>query len=109
MSNSPHAAILILVIAFVTFLLRFLPFFVFSGKRKIPDYILYLGRVLPYAIMGMLVVYCLRQTSFSDVSLWIPQALAAAVVIGLHVWKRNTILSILGGTVLYMVLVQAVF
>ena len=107
--NTLHSIVLILVIAGVTMLLRFLPFAVFSGKRRVPEYILYLGTVLPYAIIGMLIVYCLRSVQFRDVSLWLPSALCVAVVAALHVWKRNTILSIVCGTVLYMILVQTVF
>ena len=107
--NSLHSIVLILVIAGVTMLLRFLPFAAFSGKRRVPDYILYLGSVLPYAIMGMLIVYCLRSVQFTALSGWLPSAVCVAVVAALHVWKRNTILSIVCGTVLYMILIQTVF
>lgn len=107
--STMHSVILIVVIAGVTMLLRFLPFAVFSGKHKVPDYILYLGNVLPYAIIGMLIVYCLRNVQITVMSDWLPSLIAVAVVVGLHIWKRNTILSIVSGTLLYMVLVQAVF
>ena len=70
---------------------------------------LYLGRVLPPAIIAMLIVYCLRGVSFSTPGGWVPQLLCVAVVAGLHLWKHNNLLSIFGGTILYMVLVQAVF
>ena len=103
-----HAAALVAVIAAVTIALRFAPFLLLRG-RETPKFIAYLGRVLPYAIMGMLVVYCLRGTSFAGVSNWLPQLIATAVVVALHVWKRNTLLSIIAGTALYMILVQAVF
>ena len=103
-----HAAALVAVIAAVTIALRFAPFLLLRG-RETPKFIAYLGRVLPYAIMGMLVVYCLRGTSFAVVSNWMPQLIATAVVILLHVWKKNTLLSIIAGTALYMVLVQLVF
>ncbi len=102
------AVILIAVSAGVTALLRFLPF-VLLGSRKTPGFITYLGRVLPYAIMGMLVVYCLRNITPLVWPHGLPELLAAAAVVLLHLWKRNTLLSIAGGTVLYMVLVQFVF
>ena len=103
-----HAAALVAVIAGVTIALRFAPFLLLRG-RETPKFIAYLGRVLPYAIMGMLVVYCLRGTSFAMVSNWMPQTIATTLVVALHVWKRNTLLSIIAGTACYMVLVQLVF
>lgn len=108
MSDS-HAALLIAVVALVTISLRFLPFFVFGGKRETPKFVAYLGKVLPFAIMGMLVVYCLRNISFSAMPFGIPELIACALVVGLHLWKRNTLLSIIGGTLCYMFLVQIVF
>ena len=107
--NRTHSFLLIAVISSVTILLRFLPFWLFGGKRKTPEIILYLGRVLPCAIMGMLVVFCLKNVSVYAPPHGIPEAAACAAVILLHVWKRNTLLSILGGTALYMFLVQMVF
>ena len=104
-----HAVLLVAVTSAVTILLRFLPFAVFSGNRKTPAYVTYLGKVLPYAIMGMLVVFCLKGGSLTAAPYGIPEAIACALVILLHVWKRNTLISILGGTVCYMVLVQMVF
>ena len=104
-----HSAKLIAVIALVTIALRFLPFVIFSGKRQTPAYISYLGKVLPFSIMGMLVVYCLRNISFSAAPFGIPELLSCAVVAALHLWKRNTLLSIAAGTVFYMLLVQTVF
>ena len=98
-----RAAALIAVCAGVTMLLRFLPFLMFGGKKEVPGYITYLSGVLPYAIMGMLVVYLFAGTH------GIPEILASAAVVGLHVWKRNTLLSIAVGTVFYMFLVQVVF
>ena len=103
-----HAAALVAVIAAVTIALRFAPFLLLRG-RETPKFIAYLGRVLPYAIMGMLVVYCLRGTTFSNICNWLPQLIATAAVVLLHLWKRNTLLSIIVGTALYMVLVQVVF
>ena len=104
-----HAVILIAIIAAVTMLLRFLPFLIFNGNHEVPRYILYLGDKLPYAIMGMLIMYCLRGVSFGALAGWLPSLLAVAAVVALHVWKRNTLLSIIGGTALYMFLVQVVF
>ena len=104
-----HAVLLVAVTSAVTILLRFLPFAIFSGNRKTPAYVTYLGKVLPYAIMGMLVVFCLKGVSLTAAPYGIPEAIACVLVILLHVWKRNTLISILGGTVCYMVLVQMVF
>jgi len=104
-----HAIATIAVVALVTAGLRFLPFLIFGENRKTPPLITYLGQVLPYAIMGMLVVYCLKDVSFVSGSFGIPEALGCAAVALLHIWKRNTLLSIGSGTVLYMLLVQLVF
>ncbi len=102
-----NAAILIAVMAIVTALLRFLPFIVF--KRSTPEYISYLGRVLPAALIGMLVIYCLKDVSVTAAPHGLPELIAAAVVVGLQAWKRNSLLSILSGTVVYMLMVQLVF
>ncbi len=99
----------IAVIALVTALLRFLPFFVFDRGRKTPKLLEKLGRILPYAIMGMLVVYCLKGVSFTGVSGFLPELIACVVTGALYIWRRNTLLSILCGTVCYMLLVQLVF
>ena len=104
-----HSILIVAVVAIVTIALRFLPFLIFGGKKKIPETILYLGKVLPYAIMGMLVIYCLRSFGLADMNTGIAQILSCAVVVLLHLWKRNTLFSIVGGTVIYMVLVQVVF
>ena len=104
-----HAALIIVVAGAVTLLIRFLPFLIFNGKRETPPYIIYLGKVLPYAIMGMLVIYCLRGISFTATANYLPELIACAVVVLAHVWKRNTLLSIISGTVCYMLLVQFVF
>ena len=97
------------VIALVTAAIRFLPFWVFRGGRPVPPMVEKLGRVLPAAIMGMLVVYCLKAVSFSALGGWVPALAACVVTAALHVWKRNTLLSIIAGTVCYMILVQMVF
>lgn len=97
------------VIVLVTVLTRFLPFLIFGENRKTPAVVTYLGRVLPYAVMAMLCVYCLKGLSFSAPGEYLPELLCTALVAGLHVWKRNTLLSIGVGTVAYMLLVQLVF
>lgn len=107
--DKTHAIALIAVTALVTALLRFLPFAIFSGKRETPAIIRYLGHVLPYAIMAMLVVYCLKGISFLAAPYGLPELIASLVVILLHAWKRNTLLSIVTGTVSYMLLIQFVF
>ncbi len=99
----------IAVMAIVTFLTRAAPFLLFDRGGEPPKVVLYLGRVLPPAIIAMLIVYCLRGVSFASPAGWIPAAVSCAVVVALHLWKGNDLLSIFGGTVLYMVLVQAVF
>ena len=104
-----HDALLIVVAVLVTAATRFIPFLIFGEKRKTPPIIEYLGTVLPCAIMGMLVVYCLKDVSFLKGSYGIPELIACVVVAALHVWKRNSLLSIGGGTVCYMLLVQLVF
>ena len=99
----------IAVMAVITFLTRALPFLLFDRGESPPKIVLYLGRVLPPAIIAMLIIYCLRGVSFATPGGWVPQLLCVAVVAGLHLWKHNNLLSIFGGTILYMVLVQAVF
>lgn len=104
-----YVILAIAISAFVTLALRALPFIVFGNGRKLPSSIEYLGKTLPYAVMGMLVVYCLKETTFVSVSHWMPQLIAGVLVVATYVWKRSTILSILTGTISYMILVQFVF
>lgn len=106
MNNTLYAFLVVLVIAAVTAFLRFLPFFIFDGKRSVPKVIQYLGLVLPYAIMAMLVVYCLKDISFTKYTDWLPEFISVLGVVILHVWKRNTLFSIVGGTACYMLLVR---
>ena len=108
MNETLHSVLLVAVISAVTVLLRFLPFMIF-GKRETPKFVLYLGRVLPFAVMGMLVVYCLKGVSFVAFPYGIPEFLSVMLVVLLHLWKRNTLLSIIGGTACYMLLMQLVF
>lgn len=108
MTNVQYA-LMVLVMAAVTAAIRFLPFLIFNGKRETPAFITYLGRVLPYAVMGMLVVFCFKSVSFLKTPFGVPELIAGAVVVGLHAWRRNTLLSILSGTAVYMLLIQLVF
>lgn len=117
----------IAVMAVVTFLTRFLPFLLFDRGEEPPKLVLYLGRVLPPAVIAMLIIYCLRNPALAvspdlteNLSVWMgaivsffvrwaPQLISGAVVVILHVWKKNNLLSIFSGTILYMILVQFVF
>ena len=108
MSETTRAVLAVAIMAALTLLLRVLPFLIF-GKRETPPLIRYLGKYLPYAIMGMLVVYCLKSVSLVSFPFGLPELIAVLLVALLHIWKRNTLLSIVGGTVAYMLLVQLVF
>lgn len=101
--------ITIAICALGTMATRFLPFLLFSDKRPTPRYIQYLGKALPAAIFGMLVVYCLKNVDLLSGGHGIPELIAILVTAGLHLWKRNMLLSIAGGTVCYMLLVQLIF
>lgn len=101
--------ITILMVIAGTMLTRFLPFMVFPAGKPTPGYIRYLGAVLPAAVFGLLVVYCLKNVSLTAGSHGIPEAVSIVAVIGLHLWKRQMLVSIAGGTVCYMLLVQLVF
>ncbi len=100
--NNTYALVLILVIALVTALLRFLPFLLL-GNRKTPEFVDYLGKVLPFAVMAMLVVYCLKDINMGNAVL---QLVSVLVVVGMHLWKKNTLFSIVAGTLCYMVLMR---
>ena len=104
-----YDVLVLVVLVLVTMATRFLPFLIFGEKRKTPDLVLYLGKVLPFAIMGMLVVYSLKDTSVLTPPYGIPELIGCGVVALLHIWKRNSLLSIGVGTVVYMLLVQLVF
>lgn len=92
-----------------TALTRFLPFLVFPAGKPTPKYIQYLGKVLPSAVFGLLVLYCLKNVSLFTGSHGIPEFIAIALVVALHLWKRQMLVSIAGGTICYMLLVQFVF
>ena len=110
MPISPQLSFLIiLTVALTVFTTRILPFVIFGRGKEIPEVIKYLGRVLPPAVMGMLIIYCLKKVSLVSFPFGLPELIAIAVVVLLHVWKRNNLLSIGVGTVLYMFLIQVVF
>ncbi|MCM1161656.1 MAG: branched-chain amino acid transporter permease [Roseburia sp.] len=101
--------ITILMVVFGTMVTRFLPFLVFPSGKPTPKYIQYLGKVLPAAVFGLLVVYCLKGVSLFGGSHGIPELISILLVVFLHLWRRQMLLSIAGGTICYMLLVQLVF
>ena len=107
--STTRVLISILAMAAVTFLTRALPFLLFGRGGRVPKVVLYLGQYLPPAVIAMLIVYCLKGVTFTSPSGWLPSLIACAAVVGLHLWKKNNLISIFGGTILYMVLVQVVF
>lgn len=104
-----RALILVLIMGVVTILIRFAPFLIFRRGQQTPAVIDRLGKLLPCAVMGMLVVYCLRNVDFIAAPHALPEIIAVAVTAGLYLWRRSTLLSIIAGTACYMVLVQVVF
>ena len=107
--NSRYVLISVIVCALCTQVTRWLPFLLFGGKKELPKLVRYLGVVLPAAIMAVLVVYCLKGITPLGYPYGLPELLSVALVVVLHAWKGNTLLSIGAGTACYMVLVQAVF
>ena len=104
-----RSVVIILLVAVTTLATRAIPFILFPEGKKIPKAVQYLGKVLPPAVIGMLVVYCFKSVKISAAPFGLPEIIAGLVVVLLHVWKRNNLLSIGTGTVLYIVLVQYVF
>lgn len=107
--NSSYTLIAILVIAIVTFGTRVVPFILLGKNKTTPKYIVYLGNYLPPAVISMLIIYCLRNIKLHFSPHGIPEAIGIITVAALHIWKRNNLISIIGGTVIYMVMVQLVF
>lgn len=107
--NVTEQMITILMVVLGTMVTRFLPFLVFPSGKPTPKYIQYLGKVLPAAVFGLLVVYCLKDVNVFGGSRGIPELISILVVVFLHFWKRQMLLSIAGGTICYMLLVQFVF
>ncbi|NLF34897.1 MAG: branched-chain amino acid transporter AzlD [Clostridiales bacterium] len=105
----PQVLFTVLLIAAATLLTRIIPFLLFPAGKEIPPFVSYLGAALPYAVIGMLVVYCFKAVSVLQAPHGAPEFLAAAFVVLAHKWRHNLLLSIGGGTALYMVLVQVVF
>lgn len=107
--SSTQTMIIILAVALGTIVTRFTPFLLFPENKKVPKYITYLGKVLPPSMMGLLVIYCFKGVSVLKAPYGIPEGIATLVIILLHKWKNNVLLSIGGGSLLYMILVQLVF
>ncbi len=107
--TSVQSLILIFTVALITLFTRVLPFLLFPQGKETPGFVRYLGKVLPCAVMGMLIIYCLKEISVFSAPFGAPELLSVAAVILLHKWKHSTLLSIGGGTVLYMLLIQFVF
>lgn len=109
MTDHRHAMIVIAVMGLAVLATRIVPVLIFGRGEKVPEFILYLGRVVPYTAMGLLIVYCLRDMPLLEAPYGLPEIISLAVVTGTYLWKRNTILSVVIGTVLYMFLVQSIF
>lgn len=104
-----HEILAVVLISAVTILIRFLPFIIFRDSTQVPESITYLGKALPGAVMGMLVIYCLKDVSFLAPPYGIPELICAALTAGAYLWKKDTSFSVVIGTVLYMILIQKVF
>ena len=109
MPDYTHAMIIMLVMGGCVILTRILPVLIFGRSAQVPEFILYLGKVIPYTAMGLLIVYCLRDVSVLSGTHGLPELIAMAVVVASYLWKRNTIVSVVIGTAVYMVLLQMVF
>lgn len=105
--TSGQTLITILMIAAATILTRFLPFWIFPEKRQVPRTVLFLGKALPPAMMGLLIVYCLKSVNFTAAPFAIPEIIALAAIYFLHKWKHNSLLSIGGGTLIYVLILNA--
>lgn len=104
---TPNQSLMIIVtIAVATFLTRVIPFALFPNSEKTPKYIVYLGNVLPFSIIGMLIIYCLKEVSIGQVPYGLPELISIGMVVLFHKWRKNTLLSIGTGTILYMAIVQ---
>lgn len=101
--------ITIAVVVLGTMLTRFLPFWIFPADKPTPGYVLFLGRLLPPAVLGLLVIYSVKDVEWTGGLYGLPEVLGIGLIVLLHIWKRNMLLSIAGGTLFYMGLVQFVF
>lgn len=107
--SNTQAVIMIAVAAVCTFITRVIPFALFGGKKEVPKFIKYLGDILPTAIIGVLIVYCLSDFAKGDINIIAPKLIGVVITAGIHLWKRNTLLSIAAGTISYMLLIHFVF
>ncbi|GKU24997.1 branched-chain amino acid transporter permease [Clostridium folliculivorans] len=107
--NISSTLISIIIIAIVTFGTRIAPFILFGKGKSTPKYVLYLGNYLPPAVMAMLIIYCLKNVSLITFPFGIPELIGISSVAILHIWKRNNLLSIIGGTAIYMIAIQFIF
>lgn len=101
--------IIIAMVSLGTLFTRFLPFLLFPDNKPLPKVVQYLGKVLPFSVIGLLVVYCLKNVSVLLPPYGLPELIAILVIVGLHIWKKKSLLSIAGGTAVYMLLMQSVF
>lgn len=104
--TTTQSFMIILAIAITTFFTRVIPFIFFPDNKETPKYITYLGEVLPYSAIGMLVIYCLKDVSFKAMPFGLPEIISIIAIILLHNWKKNTLISIGGGSLIYMLIVQ---
>lgn len=109
MNEHIRALIMIIIMGAATFATRIVPVLIFGRKDKVPEFILYLGRTVPYTAMGLLIVYCFKDVSLLSGTHALPEIISLAVVTATYLWKRNTVASVALGTVCYMMLVQKVF
>ena len=109
MWNPEYAIFIMLIMGLATLATRLVPVMIFGRGKKVPDYIMYLGKVVPYTAMGLLIVYCLKDVSIFESPHALPEIIALAIVSGTYIWKRNTIFSVVIGTICYMAMVQLVF
>lgn len=107
--NNSYTLIAILVMGAVTFGIRVAPFILFGKKKITPKYVVYIGNYLPPAVMAMLIIYCLRNIKLYSFPFGIPEAIGIIIVAVLHIWKHNNLISIIGGTIVYMIEVQLIF
>ncbi len=107
--NSRYSLIAILVAGIVTFAIRLMPFVLFGNGKTTPKYVNYIGNYLPPAVMSMLIIYSLRNVTLSSFPFGLPELMGILAVIALHLWKRNNLISIIGGTALYMIGIQFIF
>lgn len=109
MMSVTQQIMIVAVVVFGTMVTRFLPFIIFPAGKPTPKYIQYLGKVLPAAVFGLLIIYCLKNVNIFTGNHGIPELISIALVVALHLWKRQMLVSIAGGTICYMLLIQFLF